>query len=314
MDAYIAALNEKVKIRTEELETTNKTLEKKNKTVESLKEALESQAVSLGDSEKLKSELKGVEEAMERAKGKKDTLRHAIWEGEKQLNSLNPQLQDAVAAYNITLSEVALLLGMDEEQVSKLKVVLDESQALEKDQIKLLGVDLASVVHPSLVHYKEHLVAGTARAGQEYQQALDDLQASKHELSDCVETLQILEAKKLKLQEALENERQTQEAKLAVRLRELEALVSSVGSINDPVTLEGQLARNERQVTEMEALRLEKQEENLANKKGVEDEIAAACQAIMENEAFMKAKAAEVNQYWLMKKTMCSDTVKSSYA
>jgi SMC interacting uncharacterized protein involved in chromosome segregation len=313
MDAYIAALHEKVKNRTEDLETTNKALEQKNRIVDSLKEALERQAVSLGDSEKLKSELKGVEEAMERAKGKKDTLRHYIWEGEQQLNSLYPQLQDSVAAYNITLSEVALLLGMDEE-ASKLKVVLDESQALENDQCKLLGVDLFTVVHPALVHYKEQLVAGTARASQEYQQALDDLQASKHELSDCVEKLQILETKKLKLQEALENERQTQEAKLAVRLRELETLESSVGSMNDPVGLEGQLARNERQVAEMESLRLEKQQENLSDKKAVEDEIAGACHAIMENETFMKAKGAEVNQYWLMKKTMCTDTVKSSYA
>ncbi|CAB9514798.1 Kinetochore protein NDC80 homolog [Seminavis robusta] len=312
LDDHVSGLQQKIKKFKEDLAAKNKILEKKNETIEHLKKTLGSQDLSKGDMYKLESELIGVKEAMERANKQKEQLRQSVWEDEAQLNSLYTQLEDSIAAYHISLSEIALAPEM-EKHAAKLKVVLDKSQALETDQNKLLGVDLSSVVHPTLIQFKERLVARTNKAGQDYQQALDELDAAKQQFSECVEKLQILEAKKEKLEETMERERQTHEAKLALRLREVEAIESSVGSINDPVAMEGHLARNERQVTEMEALRLQKQEENLANKKAVEDEIAAACQAIMENETFMKAKAAEVSQYWLMKLTNVSNaSVKST--
>ena len=71
------------------------------------------------------------------------------------------------------------------------------------------------------------------------------------------------------------------------------------------------MVRYERQCAELEATKLSQQEENLANKKAVEKEIEAACKAIMELELFCKAKTAEVNQYWLMKKTNLG-TIQSS--
>ena len=110
----------------------------------------------------------------------------------------------------------------------------------------------------------------------------------------------------------MESERKTQEAKLAVRKREVQAIESSVVSINDPVALEEQLARYERQCAEMEALRLKQQEENLAKKKAVENVIEAACQAIMELETFCKAKTAEAHDYWLMKMTACAGSTLSA--
>ena len=310
MDDHIAALNQKVKERSEELVTTNKKLEKMNGYTESLKQTLEKQAVSLGDMYKIQSELKGVEEAMDRASALKEKLRCSNWESEEQLSALFTELEGLVSLFNTVLSEVSLLPSMD-DRVASLKVTLDKTKALEKDQSKLLGVNLESFVHPSLIQYKEMYVNRTAEASQAHQATLDSLDASKERLTESLENLKVLEARKQRLEETLENERNTQEAKLAVRLREVEAIETSVASINDPVALEEQLVRYERQCAELEATRLTQQEENLANKKAVEKEIEAACKAIMELELFCKAKTAEVNQYWLMKKTNLG-TIQSS--
>lgn len=311
MEDHCAALQQKVKERSEELVITNNKLETKNQRVDNLKQTLEKQAVSLGDMYKLQGELKGVDEAMERATALKEKLRSAKWDGEDQLTNLFTELELLVSDFNKALAEISLLPGMD-ETVSSLKISVDKSQALEKEQRKLLGVDLASVAHPLLLQYKDKFVAETVQARQDHQQAMDDLEMNEEMVAETQEKLSLLEAKKAKLEVVLESERATEDAKLAVRQREVHAIESSVGSINDPVAMEEQLARYERQCAEMEALRLQQQEENLAKKKAVEEEIEAACQAIMELETFCKAKTAEAHDYWLMKKTMCSGTVQSA--
>ena len=312
LDDHVTALDQKVKERSEELGVTNKKLEKMNGYVEELKKTLEKQAASLGDIYKIQSELKGVDEAMDRVLALKETLRSNKWESEEQLNSLFTELEGEIATFNSILSEVALLPLMDEQMMSSLKVTLDKSHALEKHQSKLLGVDLDSVVQPALLQCKNLYIAQTFETRKAHQQALDDLDAIKNRLLESVDKLKMLEQRKVKVEETLENERSTQEAKIAVRLREVQAIESSVASINDPVALEEQLARYERQCAELEAFRLQQQEENLAAKKAVEDEIEVACQAIMELESFCKAKTAEVNQYWLMKMTVNAATVRSS--
>ena len=302
MNDHIAALNQKVKERTEELSTTNKKLEKITAHTDSLKQTLEKQAVSLGDIQKVQSELKGVEEAMDRASALKEKLRASNWDCEEQLASLFTELEGLVSLFNGVLSEVALLPSMD-DGVADLKIVLDKSKALEKDQSLLLGVDLESFVHPKLVEYKESYVINTAEASKTYQTTLESLEDSREKPTESAENLRLLEVRKHKLDGSLENERNTQDAKLAVRLREVEAIESSVASINDPVALEEQLVRYERQCAELEATKLSQQEEILANKQAVEEEIETACKAIMELEMFCKAKTAEVNQYWLLKQT-----------
>jgi len=311
MDDHISALDQKVKERTEELGTTNQKLAKMNDHIEELTKAVEKQAVSIGDMYKLQSELKGVEEAMDRALAIKEKFRESMWEKEEVLSTLYTELVHEIATYNSLISDIALYPGLDERAAS-LKATLDKNCALERDQSKLLGVNIDNVVRPSLVQFKDHFVVKCAETRHDHQQALDDLEKNKNVLAESMERLKLLESQKLKMEETLENERKTQEAKVAVRLREVEAIESSAASINNPVALEEQLARYERQCAELEALRLQRQEENLASKKAVEQEIEVACQAIMEMESFCKAKAAEVNQYWLMKRTMNSKTVESS--
>lgn len=311
MDEHLAGLNQKVKERSEQLVTTNEKIETMNKIVCDLKKTLEKQAVSLGDIYKVQSELKGVDEAMERAFAVKEKLRKSKWENEEQLGKFFTDLENLIADFNAALAEIALLPCMGEE-VKELKVVLDKNQALQKNRKKLLGVDLENDVDQTLQRYKELYLQKTATARQDYQEAIDDLEVTNEKLSEAIDKLKSFQTQKTKCEESYESERKTHEAKLAVRLREVEAIESSVSSINDPIALEEQMAKYESQIAELEVMRFHQQEENLGMKKAVEDEIEAACQAVMELQNFCQAKAAEVSQYWMMKRTMNSETVKTS--
>jgi plasmid stabilization system protein ParE len=100
----------------------------------------------------------------------------------------------------------------------------------------------------------------------------------------------------------MEREREQQEAALAVRLREVDAIESKIESLRDPAALEEQIARYQRQCTQLEALQMKHQEENVSQKKAVQDEINAALRAITEHNDYVRKQFAELQQYVLRKK------------
>ena len=114
--------------------------------------------------------------------------------------------------------------------------------------------------------------------------------------------MQIVEDKKTKCEETLNKEREQHEAALAVRLREVTSIEGKIESLRDPAALEEQITRFQRQCTQLEALRMKHEEENVAQKKAVQDEINAALQSVEDHNAYVQKKFAELQQYILKKK------------
>ena len=80
-------------------------------------------------------------------------------------------------------------------------------------------------------------------------------------------------------------------------MREVESMETKVASLRDPVALEEQMTQFERQCAELEAMRQQYEEDNLARKKAVCDEIEYACAAMEEYDQFCLQKVAEVRDY-----------------
>jgi len=114
--------------------------------------------------------------------------------------------------------------------------------------------------------------------------------------------MQIVEDKKTKCEETLNKEREQLEAALAVRLREVTSIEEKVESLRDPAALEEQIASFQRQCTQLEALRMKHEEENVAQKKAVQNEINAALKSVEEHNIYVQKKFAELQQYILKKK------------
>jgi hypothetical protein len=196
------------------------------------------------------------------------------------------------------------------------------------DQSLFLGVDLYAEVRPFLSRQKSEMSEQMTRFRRELQEALDNLDASEEAFTEALDKLkvsihcdafrrrsylnfllhlhstclQIVEDKKTKCEETLNKEREQQDAALAVRLREVTSIEEKVESLRDPAALEEQITRFQRQCTQLEALRMKHEEENVAQKKAVQDEINAALQSVEDHKAYVEKKFAELQQYVLKKR------------
>jgi kinetochore protein NDC80 len=296
MDEHVGALIKKKEDGTKELEETNKKLLKLTDRVNKLKETISNQALSVEDVHKLNNERKGVEEATERAISLRDQRRSNLWEVESELGKLWNDVESLVSDYNATLGDLQLLPLVSSKAIV-MNLVVNKDDALGGDTSKLLGVDLKGAVLPALSSCRDEYLDMISKSKSKYQEALDELERSEEAFTEAMERSRIVDGKIDKCEETIEGERETQEGKLGVRTREAESMETKVASLRDPIALEEQMAQFERQCAELEAMRQQYEEENLARKKAVCNEIDEACFAMQEYDRFCLKKIDEVYQY-----------------
>jgi kinetochore protein NDC80 len=303
MDQHVSALSQKKKDRAQELEDTNRKFARTTARVEELKNSIGSQALSLEDVQKMQNELKGVEEAIDRAIASRDDYRKSLWESQSEIENLLSGLESIASLYNSQLGELSLLVFVPKEDCGA-TITVDSNAAVENNQIQLLGVDLQHSVQSSMQTCKQIYSEKISEAKAKYQESLDQVERSEEEFAEALESLKIVEGKIEKHDETIEAEKEAQEAKLGVRSREATSMEAKIMSLRNPVALEEQMAQFERQCAELEALRMKHEQENVMKKKAAYDEIARACAAIKEYDEFCRNKIAEVNVYRKEKQAM----------
>ena len=297
MDDHVATLTQKKKDRAQELEDTNRKLARVTESVKSLKETISSQVMSVEDVQKMQNEQKGVEEAIDRAMKLKEERLKALWEVETELEKLWTDLESAVSEYNTKLGELNTLSLVSAKGVP-MKIVINKDAALENDETKLLGVNLTETVTSNLMACKQQYSEKLSEAKWKYQEALDQVDQSEEALNEAMANLKIIQDKSTKSDETLRKERESQEAKLAVRQREVCSMEDKVASLRDPVALEEQMASYERQCAELESLRIKYQEESATRKRAIAKEVEQKIQEMVQFEEYFASKVEEVDAYW----------------
>jgi kinetochore protein NDC80 len=303
MDQHVSTLSQKKKDRAQELEDTNRKFARTTARVEELKNSIGSQALSLQDVQKMQNELKGVEEAIDRAIASKDEYRKSLWESQSEIENLLSELESIASVYNSQLGELSLLPFAPTENDQAI-VTIDRNALAEGGQPQLLGADLQHSVQSSMQACKQVYADKIAEAKAKYQESLDQVERSEEAFAEALESLKIIEAKIEKHEETLEVEKEAQEAKLEVRSREATSMEAKIASLRNPVALEEQMAQFERQCAELEALRMKHEQENVTRKKAAYDEIAKACASIREYDEFCQNKIVEVQRYRKDKRAM----------
>ena len=324
MDEHKEALEQKVKERTAELATANEEVESKMRSIAALKERIQEQELSIEDVRKMESERLRAKESLERASALRQQCKEELWETESELTKIIEEFDAVVDDYNNKLSELLQVLE-DIGHAANFKMRVKKQHLHSGDQALLLGVDLYADVRPFLSHQKSESLDQMTRLRRELQEALDHLEASEEAFTealdklkvsrnfasspDCricfsciVSSIQIVEDKKTKCEETLNREREQQEAALAVRLREVTSIDDKIESLRDPAALEEQIARYQRQCTQLEALQMKHEEENLSQKRAVQNEINAALMAVTDHKDYVQKKFAELQQHILKKK------------
>jgi kinetochore protein NDC80 len=301
MDEHKTQLAQKVKERTVEMAETERKLDKMNAHVEDLKKTVGSQDLSVDDIRRMGSEQKGVNEAMDRVLATKEQGRKALLQSEEELIHLSNKLDSVTADYNAKVGELALVPELG-PKFAKSTATFHKNNMLDPDQSKLLGVDIQSSVRPMFLQGKKEYVEKGDQARWEYQDSLDKLETTGEACKEATAKLDIVTHKNGKCEETLASEREAQDAKLAVRQREVEAMEDKVAALRDPVALEEQMAGYERQCAELEALQFKHKEENISQKKAVQDEIEAAFKLMSEHDEHCRRKLSDLDSYWLEKK------------
>lgn len=296
MEEHVAKLTQQKKDLSEELEETKTNLTKVATRVKELNESIANQGLTLEDVRKMENERKGVEEAIDRALTLRDQRRSALWEIESELEKLWSDLESFASDYNSNLGEINVLDVVAAKGV-QMKATVNKGAAQDPDSTKLLALDLPGLVHPTLASCREEYTKLLSESKWLYQEALDQLEISEEQFTESLEKLRIIESKIDKCEEVMEAEREAQEAKLGVRAREAESMEAKVASLRDPVALEEHMAQFERQCAELEAMRQQHEEENVARKKAVCDEIYQACLGMKEYDEYCLSKIKEVQQY-----------------
>jgi SMC interacting uncharacterized protein involved in chromosome segregation len=296
MDQHVTKLKQKKNDQSEELEETSKKLSTIVSKVQNLKESIDQQELTLEDVQKMQNERKGVEEAIERAYTLRDQRRSALWEIESEVESCWSTLESFVSDYNSHVGDLKILPMISSRGV-EMTAVIDKEAILDPNPSKLLLVDLPGTIQPVLKTCYEEYSDMISESKWKYQEALDKLEKSEEMFTEALERNRIVENRIDKCEGTMEAEREAQDAKVGVRIRELDSIETKVASLRDPVALEEQMAKFEQQCAELEALRQQHEDDNVARKAAVCEEVDRALLAIQEYDKFCREKVSEVAQY-----------------
>jgi len=296
MDQHVATLKHKKNNQSEELEETSKSLAKVASKVQKLKDTISKQELSLDDVQKMQNERKGVEEAIGRALALRDQRRSALWEIESEVDKSWSNLESFVSDYNSNVGDLKLVPMVSSKGI-EMEAVINKDAALDPNLSKPLTIDIPGIIHPILSSCHEECYGLISDSKWKYQEALDKLEKSEEEFTEALERHRIVENKIDKCEETMEAEREAQDAKLGVRVREVESIEMKVTSLRDPVALEEQITQFERQCDELEAMRQQHEEDNVSRKKAICEEIDTAILEMREYDNFCLDKIKEVQEY-----------------
>ena len=296
MDQHVAKLKQKKNDQSEELDATSKKLATIVSKVSKLKKSIDKQELSVEDVQKMQNERKGVEEAIERAYTLRDQRRSALWEIESEVEKCWSNVESYVSDYNSHVGDLKILPMVSSKGV-EMTAVIDKDAALDPNPSKLLLVDIPGTIQPVLKGCHEDYSSMISDSKWKYQEALDKLEKSEELFTESLERVRIVENRIDKCEGTMKAEREAHDAKLGVRIRELESIETKVSSLRDPVALEEQMARFEQQCAELEALRQQHEEDNVTRKAAVCEEVDRALSAMHEYDEFCVDKISEIQQY-----------------
>lgn len=190
MDEHKEALEQKVKERTAELQTTNEEVERMTFKIVALKEKIQGQELSTEDVRKMQSEQLRVKETLQRVSAQRQQYKEELWETEAELTKLLEGLDAVVDDYNTKLSELLLVLD-DPTGASKFKLGVKKQHLDSGDQSLLLGVDLYAEVRPFLSRQKSEMSEQMTRCRRQLQESLDALDGSEEAFTEALDKLKV---------------------------------------------------------------------------------------------------------------------------
>jgi SMC interacting uncharacterized protein involved in chromosome segregation len=288
---------QKVEERTLELAQVNEKLERITSHINELKQSISEQELSIDDVYKMESEMNGFTEATERAVVLRDQKRQDLFTCESQFASVCNDLDIKIGEFSGKIAGLRLVPELGSKFIN-VQVSVKKDMLLQTEINRVIGVDLMNYVQPTAVVSKTEYSTKGIQFKNQYQHIIDQTHNLEDSCKEADAKLKIAGDKLIKNEQTLENERKTQDATLAVREREVEAMEKKIAALQDPVALEEQMAAYERQCSELEALRREREENNMSQKRAVLIEISNTCQLMEDHDVYLNRQIVAVKKHW----------------
>lgn len=307
MEQHKTTLSQKETVLTAELADKNGKLDRMTTRINELKQSIAEQEFSVQDIYKMEGELKGLSEACDRAYMLREQHRKIILSVEEELASVCNDLDETCADYNGRIAELQLVPELGSKFYG-FKAEIDSSQLLNGNPSDIIGFDL-ELVNRNVASAKSEYLEKTDKSKLEYQNILIELQQVSDAYDESLAKLKIVNDKKLKSDQILEDEIQMSQSQLAVRNREVDAMEAKIHVLQNPVALEEQMAGFQRQCAELEALRIERQESYAMELRAMVDEVNSACELMSEHDTYLRQQVAKVDAHWQTTLNQVDDVV-----
>ena len=293
MREHKATLERKVQERSNDLEKATQQVHNVQAEIQACQDQVARQTMTAQDELKLQSHSKGLSEAMERVERQKAVLHEEVAREEQDLALVQQECHTHLQAFQARISDLEDKLPPELRAPAKVaqwkKLTVDDllqGEGTVLQEIQLLCGKGRDILEMHLKALQDKL-----------QDALDQLGQSQQKLQKIQAQRQYFEDKTAKLQAVLGKETETHQAKLAVHQKEISALEGKVGSLQDPVALENQVAAYERQCSELEALRAKYVQDNVERRARVEQEIGESVDLMIEHDAWVQSQIKGVDDY-----------------
>jgi len=190
MNEHKEALEQKVKERAAELQTTNHDVERMTFKIVALKERVQGQEVSVEDARKMENEQRHMKETLQRVSAQRQKHKEEVWETEAELTKLLEELDGVVNDYNTKLSELLLVL-VDPTSASKFKMSVKKQHLGTGVHSLLLGVDFYAEVRSFLLQQKSEMSEQMTKFHRELQDSLGALHVSQEALTKVLDTRKV---------------------------------------------------------------------------------------------------------------------------
>jgi len=295
--AHKEDIQSKVTKKESQLFENEKALKEVQTIVNNFREKVSSQPLSTEDVRRMGLEQVRLKEGLARIKETKKVNNDELVNYETELSERFEKLEEIEQLYNSIAAELQFIpISAKNSGGKKMMIEIDRKHASESNTKLLGGVNLDDL-QCYLYDFKCKVALQISTNNELLAKLLDEEEASENNFAEITDHLAILEEKGKRSEETFLREKEDLDAVLTARNKETININNRIASLQDPLSLESALSKAQTRNLQLEALRREEHEENLALKAATQNEIMNALSICAEGKAYIEKQLNDLKHF-----------------
>jgi kinetochore protein NDC80 len=301
LEEHIATLQTKVKAKQEALGAERADCDAAKETIKTLKARVSTQELSADEAQRMIAEKGRLERNLNEATAYHQAMRQKAWEADMELGRCTEELERGIHAYTAQATALQLLpSGSKNARGVDFRINVNQEHLRSATSLAdVLSTNIGKAIAPALDNFKELVGNKCAQLRASGGLLADQEEHSAEAVEEAAERLEGLQAKHLKLEEALKREKEGLEAALAERAKEQEEIEAAMeGLRDDPAERERKRAAQTAKLAELRSQLEEQTEAHEAEAGRAQEQILGALGILADYKAAIGRKLAQTREYY----------------